>query len=345
MPDIKSSIDAHILVRKASRLLHHAVNGTLTNVLKARWDSFHTAWHQRRAEQRWRDLQKSGRERTTKLERGLKLYVFPGDKLSELIVKGSFELDERILVRELLRQNDTFVDVGANIGLFTVSAAKVVGGLGRVFAFEPTESTYERLIKNVELNRLGNVCCVQMGLSSRAEHRSLNTSLDGYAAWNSFARPTSGASFGSEEVECIPWDEFSRQHRLAGSVSLMKIDVEGWELHVLNGAQDTLIRSDAPDLLVEFTEVNALAAGTTCANVYGRLLEFGYSMYGFNTTQKILWLDPLRQDYPYVNLLATKRLGWVVERLGYSLVEKPTHDHGLHEHQTRSAGGGSHAMS
>ena len=100
----------------------------------------------------------------------------------------------------------------------------------------------------------------------------------------------------------------------------MKIDIEGWELYALNGAERTFTRNDAPDLLVEFTEANAQSAGTSCEAVYNRLIEFEFEMYCIDTANRVLARDPLRASYPYLNLLATKRIDIVCERLGYSVV-------------------------
>lgn len=99
----------------------------------------------------------------------------------------------------------------------------------------------------------------------------------------------------------------------------MKIDIEGWEVHALNGSEKTLTRDDAPDLLVEFTDANAQSAGTSCVNVYNRLLEFGYKMYSIDINARTLVHDPLREAYPYINLLSTKRIDFVCRRVGFSV--------------------------
>src|SRR3989442_993718 len=79
-------------------------------------------------------------------------------------------------------------------------------------------------------------------------------SFDGHDAWNTLAHPTAGKLFARETVPCMTWDELAKEHHLVGKVAMMKIDVEGWESAVLQGASETLSRPDAPVLQVEFTD-------------------------------------------------------------------------------------------
>jgi hypothetical protein len=158
-----------------------------------------------------------------------------------------------------------------------------------------------------------------MALSDKVESRILFTSIDGYGAWNSLANPAAGEQRDREIVQCITWDKFSSDNHLTGKTTLMKIDIEGWELYALNGSEKTLTRNDAPDLLVEFTEINAQNAGTSCAALYNRLVEFGYKIYYIDISNRVLTYDPLRESYPYINLLATKRIDFVCGRLGFRI--------------------------
>jgi FkbM family methyltransferase len=262
----------------------------------------------------WSVYQAGGRPFEHSLKGNIRILLYPDDKLSEAVYKGDFELDEQFFLYRYLRAGDVFVDVGANIGLYTLVAARLVGKSGRVYAFEPTCLTYERLTRNVELNRFRNVECAQLALSDKAECLTLTTAADGFGAWSSLAHPTAGSTFSQEEVRCTTWDNFAADHDLIGKVTSVKIDVEGWELRVINGGGEVFARPDAPDLLVEFTEVNAQAASTSCAELYHCLQQFGYSMYSINAKAKALIPEPLRDTYPYLNLLATKRLDFVRRR-------------------------------
>src|SRR5262249_121557 len=147
-----------------------------------------------------------------------------------------------------LRPGDIFVDVGANIGLFTVLGAQLVGKNGEVHSFEPYPPTFARLQENVALNGLGNVRCNRMGLSGTKGEADRTVSTDGFDAWNSLGRPYMGTALATKKVQVTTWDDYAQTHGLVGSVSLMKIDVEGWEAHVLEGGTNVLAREDAPTL-------------------------------------------------------------------------------------------------
>lgn len=251
-----------------------------------------------------------------RLETGAILRLYGDDCLCRDMFVYRFEANERDFVISYLATGDIFVDVGANVGLFTLLGADLVGPVGKVYAFEPTAVTYARLCDNVKRNRLSNVECVQLALSDQDETRPLTVSVEGLAAWNSLAQPGVSSQWVHEQVTCCPWDSFAAQHGLTGKVALMNIDIEGWEFTMLQGAQATLQRADAPDLLVEFAEVNAKAAGTTCVALYHLLLALGYGLYHIDASQRTL-SPASAQEYVYENLLATKRVAEVRRRTGY----------------------------
>src|SRR5436189_6431842 len=102
-----------------------------------------------------------------RLQPGLKMRLFGDSELCHLIYCRSFEVTERAFLNHFLRPGDVFVDVGANIGLFTLIAASCVGPKGKVVAFEPTTVTYTRLVENIRLNHLYNVSFGNSDLAHR----------------------------------------------------------------------------------------------------------------------------------------------------------------------------------
>lgn len=252
-----------------------------------------------------------------------RLELYPGDRVSERIYKRQFEKDEQEFIRQFLRRGDVFVDAGANIGLYTVIAGKVVGSNGQVYSFEPSYTNFQRLQRNISLNRLKNVEAQRKALSDAVEKRDLTVSSGEYGeynAWNSLGTPARGDNFETEIVPCTKWDIFAAENDLIGKTTLMKIDVEGWELFVLNGATDVLSKDDAPELLIEFTQLNANNAGISCDTLYRKLETLGYRMYNIDSIQGILIREKLPGKYDYANLLATKRENFVSERSGYDIV-------------------------
>ena len=263
----------------------------------------------------WQTIVDRQQDVKIKIQPGVKLNLNFDSALSKLIYCYNFELLERKFVNHFLRPGDIFVDVGANVGLFTLIAAKLVGKKGSVYAFEPCSLTYSRLKYNVNLNKFSNVNCHQIALSDRNCEQDMVLSLDGFDAWNSLAKPTAGQAFSSEVINTMRWDDFVVKHNLQGKVTLMKIDVEGWETFVLAGGTQTLSREDAPTLLVEFTEKAAKTANSSCKELYQKLEHLGYKMFVYNPDSKKLIPYKLQADRPHINLIATKQPQMVENRL------------------------------
>jgi FkbM family methyltransferase len=262
----------------------------------------------------WRSL--SGeRYVETELQEGFRMRLPPSSLTSLCMYCEEYEMNERIFLKNFLRPGDTFVDVGAHVGLFTVLAGHYVGATGRVYAFEPCSETYRRLLENVELNGLANVFCRRTAMSNRRGRVELTMSLDGYDGCNSLARPFLGNHFGAESVDSIAWDEFAGEQGLAGRVAMMKIDVEGWETQSLDGGARTLSRDDAPILQVEFCDRAAATSGSSCRELYRALESLGYKMFIYDAKNRTIVPDPLRDSYWVVNLIAAKRPDYVMARL------------------------------
>jgi FkbM family methyltransferase len=154
-------------------------------------------------------------------------------------------------ILKVLRPGMTFFDIGANVGVFTVPAAKKLC-TGRVFAFEPAAWTYERLLENVRLNRVTNVHAVRSAVGEINGKASLKVNVGGKDGLNTLGRPTHTDSevIAEETVPVISLDEFVRTNSVC-RVDVMKVDVEGAELFVLRGAENLLRGENAPLILYE----------------------------------------------------------------------------------------------
>src|SRR2546428_4961029 len=104
---------------------------------------------------------------TVRTRHGFQIILDRSDWLGRHIyVTGEYEPSTSRLVKGLLRPGDSFIDVGANIGYFTLLAATCVGLTGRVFAYEPVPEVYQRLQQNVALNQLMNCTAEQLAISN-----------------------------------------------------------------------------------------------------------------------------------------------------------------------------------
>jgi FkbM family methyltransferase len=140
-----------------------------------------------------------------------------------------------------LNPGDIVYDVGANLGLYSVTLAKRVGAQGQVICFEPRLSTFERLKANIELNELKNVRCFQKALGEQRaklpiytfpEEPWLSSLVEGHAK-------VLGSAPSVESVEVEVGDNFRKAHNLPIPRAI-KIDVEGFEYSVMRGLGETL---------------------------------------------------------------------------------------------------------
>ncbi len=159
---------------------------------------------------------------------------------------GTYERGTMYLLDRVLGAGDCFVDVGANIGLMTVHAARLVGAHGRVFAFEPNPETHRLLKRNVELNELTNVTLSEQAVGAVASEGML------YDRWDSSRGSASMVADGHQragsKVHITTLDQTLSQ---VDKVRLIKLDIEGYEPQALQGASQLLGNDQAPMLIVE----------------------------------------------------------------------------------------------
>lgn len=299
-------------MRRIRNGFRYLCEGTLLPHLKTEWLRI---TREKRCRQ-WQS-QKGKREYLEKrIQPGIKLKLWFDDKLCEFIYcyEEFLEHKERAFINRFLQRGDVFVDVGAHIGWYTLIAARRVGKSGRVYAFEPSEKSCNRLRENISNNHLENTSCFRLALSDGNTHLPIKIPQDGYDAWTSFGHPSelkiikNVKNIRNETVETIRWDDFSARHNLTGEVSMMKIDVEGWETRVLAGGSKTFCREDAPVLLIEFADVIRKSCDSSSGELYQALEKLGYKMFVYEPLKKKLVHDPLRESYPHLNLIAIKNL-------------------------------------
>lgn len=247
------------------------------------------------------------------LDNEIRTILFKDSKLCKLIYFGFYE-NEFAFLRKYLKEGDVFFDIGANIGLYSLFASKIIGDNSKVFAFEPTPDTFERLQKNIRLNKLTNIKPYNIGLSSEKSELDLHISKDGYDAWNSFALLDELTESETLKVNVDTIDSFIQTNNIV-HVDLVKIDVEGWEKYVLKGATDLLKMDNSPVFLIEFTEENAFAAGYYLGEIYDFMTDLGYYWYSYDKDSNNLIKEMKKLHYPYENLIAIKNLKKCLKRI------------------------------
>jgi FkbM family methyltransferase len=243
------------------------------------------------------------------------LNLYKDSKLSREIYNG-FEDDEINFLKQFLKPGDTFVDIGANIGLFSLIASFKIGQEGKVISFEPSPVTYDRLIENIELNSITNIDARNLGISDKPGQLLLQQSETGFDAWNTFA-PAENEKFQYSSLVDVSTLDLQLKEANKSKIPLIKIDVEGWEKFVLEGASD-VINNYSPVFMIEFTETNTFNAGYMVQELFTFLQGFGYKWFNFQGG--ILKEEKMRLHYPYNNLIAAKEESVFKKRLKAELI-------------------------
>lgn len=190
---------------------------------------------------------------------------------------GFHEFNEMRFLNRFLKDDITFVDVGANQGEYTLFVAKRLPR-GNVLAFEPTSFFYDRLKYNVELNAMTNVRCFKLGLSDHTGEVPIYYNDDNPDNHEGLASLFSVA--GNNETERISLATLDKVVRAEGisRIDFIKVDVEGSEWAVLRGAEQVL-KKFKPGLMVELNEVTARKAGYDVNEMIIWLESLGYDAY------------------------------------------------------------------
>lgn len=161
-----------------------------------------------------------------------------------LALYGEYCEAESAIFDQLCRPGDMIIEAGANIGSHTVHLAKLVGPQGRVLALEPQRVVFQTLCANIALNGLTNVLAHQVAVGE--QNSTVIMPEVNYQEEGNFGGISVNMSETGEPVRLMPLDSFIKLPRL----KLIKIDVEGYERKVLEGAEKT-IRQHRPFLYLE----------------------------------------------------------------------------------------------
>jgi len=227
---------------------------------------------------------------------GLSIYAYPGNETSRAIfVTGNYEPNEFFFLSQVIRPGMTFIDAGANMGLYSLFAAQKVAEHGTVLAIEPSTREGSRLSKNVKINSLSNVRLIRNAVSDSCSDVELLIADDEWSGHNTlgaFAYDTPLAR--KEMVQTVSLDDIAVREGLS-RVDIIKMDIEGAELHALKGAAGILERFQ-PLLLLELADRALCHQGSSSSEVWDFFYQRRYRIFAFDPTTGLL--VPARQQ-PY----------------------------------------------
>jgi FkbM family methyltransferase len=207
--------------------------------------------------------------------------------------QGHFEAGAIDFARAALRPGDTALDVGANLGAFTVAMARAVGEEGRVLAFEPFDIARRRLERTLELNDVTNVEIVAAAVTSQEGTATLVDYGPGYESWSTLApreiETAEGTvrAQGRSEVKTTTLDAIAMERGI-DRVVVTKIDVEGAEGLVIQGAERLLASGVLDVLLIEASDQTLEAAGSSVSALLDAMHDHQLDLFELGADSSLL---------------------------------------------------------
>lgn len=239
---------------------------------------------------------------------GIPVYLSPrGATAGDIWAGLRCERQEVTFILSALQPGMIFFDVGANAGLFAISAAKKIGSKG-VFAFEPCSSTCELLKQNLQLNGLAGVNVIQSALGDSVGNGVLQINARGRDGLNTLGQATHPDSkvVGQEDVRITTMDVYMKERNIP-RVDVMKVDIEGAELMMFRGARELLARADAPLILYEGFGSLTRGFGYHPVETLWFLESCGYSLFVLDSESGAV--SEVKPDYQYDSMVIAAKPG------------------------------------
>ncbi|MEE1756785.1 FkbM family methyltransferase [Streptomyces sp. SP18CS02] len=238
-----------------------------------------------------RRLKEHPRRRVVRTRFGARVAVDTQDLIQRyLYMFGVWEPHMTRWLQRRLRPGDTFVDVGANIGYYSLLASRLVGDGGRVVAIEASPAFHRRVVQHARLNGRGNIRAVNAAVSDSRTMLTFVLASSRNMGANSIV-PYDGPAESSFEIEARPLTDLLEAEEVAGA-RVIKIDVEGAEGAVVRGMAPLLgtLRPDA-EITVEVAPDRMAQLGDAVAELYDTMRSHGFHAYRLDN-------DYAPQSYP-----------------------------------------------
>ncbi len=216
---------------------------------------------------------------------GQKMYIHSKDSIMtpRLLINGEHDPTETDLIMNEVNEGDIVLDIGANIGYFTLIFAKLVGEKGKVYAFEPDPENFSLLKKNVEENGHKNVVLLQKAVSSENGTIKLYLSEENKGNHRIFDSQRGRKSI---DVETVKLDDFFKNY--SGDINFVKIDVEGAEIGAIQGMSGLLQKYNNIKMITEFHPHGIEEYGHLPEDYLDLLRGYDFELYNINEEKKLV---------------------------------------------------------
>lgn len=221
-----------------------------------------------------------------------------------IVYLGTINKYETKILKTIIKPGDVVIDIGAYVdGWYTLLAAKLTGNKGHVYTFEPHPIYYQRLKENVRLNRLTNVTLERLGIFNKNGSSVFYEAQFGSSIIKSQVVAMTKIKPKEITIKTTTLDSYVKAKNIH-HVSLIKIDVEGAEMFVLEGGNRLLRSKNAPDLVVEVFDKQLRHGGSSELKLLSYLKRLGYTPFMFTANG----LSPYKNEqHSTLNLFFSKK--------------------------------------
>ena len=221
---------------------------------------------------------------------GHEMYLDSSDSL-RLSTNGVFEPYTTEVIKQNISNGDLVMDIGANIGYFTLIMAKGIRENGKVFSFEPEPKNFELLKKNVEINNYSNVILEKKAIGNKTGIAKLYLADRKNNIFHSGMHRIFRSDLVSQisnpvSINIIKLDDYLQDLKFIKKIRLIKIDVEGAEFDVLKGMNKILDENKEIEIVMEFSSENLEDYGSNAYDVVNFLMNKGFKLSVINEVEK-----------------------------------------------------------
>lgn len=230
--------------------------------------------------------------------------------LSEIIRdKGIYSKNDLIIMKDIIKEGDIFIDIGANIGWHTFFGSTLVGNSGRVHAFEPTSLNFNLLEQGVNINKFKNITINKLAISNKICEleivHSPNNCGDNIICDKSELDKFSFHYKNNEKVNCSTLDDYIDANNIdVKKIKLIKMDIQGSEANALEGMKK-LIEKHKPYFILEFSPNHLKLCNSSSFDILSFIDKNNYILYH------------LREEFnlPYDQMLYRARIVEIISAL------------------------------
>ncbi len=212
--------------------------------------------------------------------------------LLEWCVYFGFKEESRDTLYSLVREGDTIIDIGANIGETLLNFSKLVGSKGFIFSFEPDPRNFEKCARNISLNTFNNLKLFEWGLGDQEGLLAISQIDSRNPGMNRILEKS--VSTDTKQVRVTTLDNFVAKNNFS-KIDLIKIDVEGYEKNVLIGATECIDRFK-PTMFIEVDDNNLKKSGSSAKDLLSYVESKSYTIFNAHN------LNPVRSSGDLKNI-------------------------------------------